>query len=168
MEYILAQTNEEIQIETADEYRQITLSLAEQAHHSIDIFTQDLEIEIYGNKIFEHSVFALSKKHPNTRIRILVQDSSKSVRNGHRLIKLAQQLTSSVFINNPTNKQKDEQGAFMVVDNIGLIHRTLATTRTYKANANFKSPRPAAKLVDHFNNIWQHSVPDIQTRRMYI
>lgn len=168
MDYILGESDEEIQINTVDEYRLHTLALAEQARNSIDIFTQDLETEIYNNKTFERSVFTLSKKHPSTRIRILVQDSARSVQDGHRLIKLAQQLTSSVLVHNPSNKYNDEQAAFMVVDNIGLIHRNVATTRTYKASANFKSPRPAAKLVDLFNTMWEHSIPDIQTRRIYL
>jgi len=168
MNCILGKNNEEIQIDTAEEYRQYTLSLAEQAHHSIDIFSQDLETEIYNNKFFERSVFTLSKKHPNTRIRILTQDSSVAVQNGHRLIKLAQQLTSSVFIHNPSTKYKDVSAAFMVVDEIGLIHRTVATTRSYRAKVNFRSPRPAAELADFFNTVWEHSTPDPQTRRVHL
>jgi hypothetical protein len=168
MNCILGKNNEEIQIDTAEEYRRYTLSLAEQAHHSIDIFSQDLEAEIYNNKFFERSVFTLSKKHPNTRIRILTQDSSVAVQNGHRLIKLAQQLTSSVFIHNPSTKYKDVSAAFMVVDEIGLIHRTVATTRSYRANVNYRSPRPAEELANFFNTVWEHSTPDPQTRRVYL
>jgi len=168
MNCILGKNNEEIQIDTAEEYRRYTLSLAEQAHHSIDIFSQDLETEIYNNKFFERSVFTLSKKHPNTRIRILTQDSSVAVQNGHRLIKLAQQLTSSVFIHNPSIKYKDVSAAFMVVDEIGLIHRTVATTRSYRAKVNFRSPRPVAELTNFFNTVWEHSTPDPQTRRVYL
>ncbi len=168
MNCILGKTGEEIQIDTADEYQQYALSLAEQAHNSIDIFSQDLETEIYNNKTMEKFVFTLSKKHPNTRIRILVQNSSVAIHNGHRLIKLAQQLTSSVFIHNPSPKYKDVSTSFMVVDEIGLIHRTTAIPRNYRANANFKSARPAAKLVDFFNTMWEHSTPDPQTRRVYL
>ena len=69
-------------------------------------------------------------------------------------------------MHNPSTKYKDVAAAFMVVDEIGLIHRTVATARSYRANTNFKSPRPAAKLVDQFNTIWEHSSPDPQTRRV--
>ncbi|MCK5395645.1 MAG: hypothetical protein KAJ32_06615 [Gammaproteobacteria bacterium] len=168
MAYILGETADEIQVDSVDEYQRITLSLIEQARNSIDIFTQDLEAAIYDDKNIEQLIFTLSKRHPNTRIRILVQDSRRPVQDGHRLIRLAQRLTSSVFIHNPSSKYKDEQGAFMVVDDIGLIHRSVATSRTYKASANFKSPGPAAKLIDYFNTIWEHSISDVQTRRMYI
>ncbi len=168
MNHILGRSADKIQLSSMDEYRSITLSLVEQARHSIDIFTQDLEAKIYNNKDIEQSILTLSKRHPNTRVRILVQDSRKSVQDGHRLIKLAQRLTSSVFIHNPSSKYKDEQGAFMLIDDIGFIHRPLATTRSYRANANFKSPGTVKKLADLFDTIWQHSAPDVQTRRINI
>ena len=60
MDYILGETTGDIQISTAEEYKTISLSLAQQAKKSIDIFTQDLESDIYNNKEqgtywFEHS-----------------------------------------------------------------------------------------------------------------
>lgn len=168
MDYILGETDEDIKVDSMSEHKRILLTLAEQAHSSIDIFTQDLEAEIYDNKDIEQSIFSLSKRHPKTRIRVLVQDSRKPEQDGHRLIKLAQHLTSSVFINNPSDRYKDERAAFMVVDNIGFIHRTVATNRSFKGKANFKAPRQAIELIDYFNNIWQHSAPDIQIRRLYM
>lgn len=168
MDYILGKTNEDINVTAIAQYKSITASLAKQAHHSIDIFTQDLEAAIYNNLEIEQSIFTLSKRHPNTCIRILVQDSSQSVNNGHRLIKISQQLTSSVFIHNPPSKYKNEQGSFMVADGNGFIHRTLAMTRTYQAKANFKSPKHSEQLINFFNKVWEQSIPDIQTRRVYL
>jgi len=30
------------------------------------------------------------------------------------------------------------------------------------------SPQRAGKLVDFFNEVWDHSTPDMQTRRIYM
>ena len=168
MDHLLGETTGDIQISTVEEYKTISLSLAQQARKSIDIFTQDLESEIYSTSEFEQSIFTLSKRNPNTRIRILVQDSTSAVQRGHHLIKLSQRLTSSVIIHRPSSKYRDERCAFMIADNIGLTHRTVATSQAYKATANFYSPRPAAKLSDFFHHIWEHSNPDMQTRRMFL
>ena len=168
MDYVLGETIGDIQISTVEEHKTISLSLAQQARKSIDIFTQDLESEIYSNSEFEQSIFTLSKRNPNTRIRILVQDSTSAIQKGHRLIKLSQQLTSSVFIHKPSFKDRDKKCAFMNVDNIGLIHQTVATARIDKMTANYYSPRPAAKLSEFFHHIWEHSNPDIQTRRIFL
>jgi len=168
MYYKLGETKAEVQVDTAEENKNAAISLVKQARYSIDIFSQDLDAEIYNNKNFEQSVFNLAKRHPNTRIRILVQDSKKAAQNGHRLIRLAQTLTSSVFIHKPSREYKDEQCAFLVVDQLGLLYRVSATDRNYKASVNFMSPQRAGKLVDYFNEVWEHSTPDVQTRRIYM
>lgn len=168
MFYKLGETQAEVHIDTAEENKNAAVSLAKQASYSIDIFSHDLDAEIYNNKEFERSVFNLAKRHPNTRIRILVQDSRKAVQTGHRLIKLAQSMTSSVFIHNPSGEYKDEKCAFIVVDQLGMLYRSNANNRNYKASINFSAPQRAGKLSDFFNEAWEHSTPDIQTRRLYM
>ena len=168
MFYKLGETKAEVQIVTAEENKNAAISLAKQAHNNIDIFTQDMDPEIYNNAEFERSIFNLARKHPNTRIRILVQDSRKAAQNGHCLIRLSQNLTSSVFIRNPPREFKDEQCAFMVVDKLGLLYRVTTSNKNYNASVNFMSPRRAGKLNDFFDEVWEQSTPDIQTRRIYM
>lgn len=168
MFYKLGETETELQVDTVDENKSLALSLVKQAQYSIDIFTQDLDPEIYNNNEFEQSVFNLARRHPNTRIRILLQDTRKAAQNGHCLIRLAQNLTSSVFINTPSREYNNEQCAFLVVDKLGLLFRISAANKNYKASVNFMSPRRAKKLCDFFNEAWEHSTPDVQTRRIYM
>lgn len=168
MLYKLGETKEEVHIDTVYENRDIALSLVEQARYNIDIFTQDLDAELYNNEAFEQALFQLTKKHPATRVRILVQNSMRSVQNGHRLIRLAQNLTSSIAIHNPSRKHKDELSGFLIVDQLGFLYRVNANHRNYNASFDFMSPLRARQLTDLFNEIWEHSTPDIQTRRMHI
>ncbi len=168
MFYKLGETAEEGYINTAEENKDIAISLAQQARYSIDIFTQDMDAEIYDNEEFSQSVFNLAKRHPSTRIRILAQDTRIAAGKGHSLIKLAQHLTSSIFIHTPSLEYKNENSAFLLVDKIGLLHRTTASHRNYKASFNFMSPQRTGKLTEMFNDMWDHSTPDIQTRRLYI
>jgi len=168
MLYKLGETPDEVHIDSVAENKNTALSLVTQAHHSIDIFSQDMDAEIYNNDEFERSIFKLAKRHPETKIRVLTQDSTKAIQNGHRLIKLAQTLTSSVFIHNIPQEFKDEQCAFLVVDQQGLLYRVTATNRNYKASFSFMAPQRAKKLTDFFNEVWEHSTPDIQSRRIYV
>ncbi|MFV2005401.1 MAG: hypothetical protein ACC650_09350 [Gammaproteobacteria bacterium] len=168
MEYILGKNDTDIQVDTAEECKRAIISMLQQAQHNIDIFTQDLEPAIYNNNSVEQAILHLAKRQKNTRVRILVQDSKKSIQHGHCLIRLAQQLTSSVFIHTPSLTHKNEQSAFLVVDRMGLVYRALATDRNYEANINFRSPRMATRQMDLFDDIWEHSTPDMQTRRVHI
>jgi len=166
--YSLGETAEEIALETVEENKNAALLLVEQARYSIDIFTQDMDTEIYSHKDFEQCFFNLAKKHPSTKVRILAQDTTTAVKNGHRLVKLAQHITSSVFINTPSAEYKEERSAFLIVDKVGLLHRTSAHNRNYKASLNFMTPQRARKLTEFFNEVWDHSTADIQTRRIYM
>ena len=168
MDHKPGNTDAEVEISTAEENREAAISLVKQARYSIDIFSQDLDAEIYNNKDFEKALFELARKHPNTRIRILVQDSRKAIQDGHCLIRLAQSLTSSIFIHTPSRQHRDEQRAFLIVDKLGMLYRATAADRNYKASVNFRSPRRAGKLTDYFDEVWEHSTPDIQTRRIYM
>jgi hypothetical protein len=168
MFYKLGETKAEVYLETAEENKNAAVSLVEQARHSIDIFTQDMDAALYNNKAFEQSIFKLAKKHPATRIRILTNDSRKAVQHGHCLVRLAQSLTSSVFIHNPSPQHNNEQDEFLVVDKVGLLYRVSASNRNYQASVNFMSPQRAGKLLDFFDEAWEHSTQDMQTRRIYM
>lgn len=160
--------SEDIHLDTAAENRDAAISLAEQARFSLNIFSRDLDPPVFDNTGFERCVFNLANAHRSTDIRILVHDSSLAVSQGHRLIRLAQKLTSSVHIHNPATEHGNELSAFMVVDAVGLLYRPQSNRRNYKALVNFKSPQRAAELRDLFNQLWERSTPDSQIRRLYI
>jgi hypothetical protein len=164
----MARQKPDILIETRDEYRNTAASLMQQARHTIDIFTQNLEPEILDHSDIEQSMLTLAKRHPNTRARILVQDSTTAVHNGHCIIRLAQTLTSSIFIHKPTDKYKDDPRSFIVIDKTAFIHRVSAHDRNYNATANTHAPHEAKTLMDFFDEVWEHSSPDGQTRRVYV
>jgi hypothetical protein len=165
---ILGKSNEELHIDTAAENRDAAISLAEQARFSLNIFSPDLDPRVFDNNGFERCVFKLAKAHRNTDIRILVHDSSLAVSQGHCLIRLAQQLASSVHIHNPAKEHREGLSTFMVVDAVGLIYRPQSTSRNYQALVNFMSPQRAGELRDLFNEMWERSTPDSQIRRLYI
>jgi hypothetical protein len=168
MDHILGETNEELKAITLQENIDAAIAMVRQSRYSIDIFTQDMDRDIYDNEQIEQYVFELSKRHPSTRVRILVQDSSRAAQRGHCLVRLAQTLTSSVFINKPSREYRDELSAFMVVDQIGVMHRVSAKRKNFNTSINFRSPQHAAKLTEFFAEVWEHSSPDEQIRRLYV
>lgn len=168
MQYILGETKNDIVIDSVEEYRKCVISMMQQAHFHISLFTQDLETEVFNNKQIEQAILQLATRHPDTRIKILVKNSDKATRNGHCLVRLARQLSSSIFINKPSVIHQDETGAFIIVDRTGLIQRTDATSRNYQAQANFNSPRHVARQQEFFSDIWENSSPDIEARRIYV
>ena len=166
--YKLGETRAEINIDTLEENREAALSLAKQANYHINIFSQNLDAPLYDNHDFESHLARLARKHPNTRIRILVQDSTQAVQRSHRLIHLAQNMTSSVFIRKPAKPYRGETTSFLVADGLGLLYRVQGSTVNYDAQVSFMSPLRARKLDDFFDEVWEQSAPDPQVRRLYV
>lgn len=166
--YKLGERCAEVSLSSAEENRNAAASLACQARHTINIFTQDMDAALYDNKEFEKHIFALATRHRSAKIHILVQDSSRAIQNGHSLIVLAQKLTSSIFIKNPATRFKNVQSEFMTVDGTGILHRIQGNRHNYKASVNFMSHQRAGKLDEFFSEVWEHSDFDVQVRRIFI
>ena len=167
-DFTLGVTKAEIQISNVEENRQAVLSLASQARYGINIFTQDMDDALFNNEEFENHVYQLAVHHPNAQIRILVQNSTPAVKKGHRLIRIAQKLTSSVFIRKPPEELKKDKSAFLTVDGVGMSYRLQADSYNHDASVNFMSPRRVKKLDEFFNEAWQQSVRDPKVRRLFV
>lgn len=165
---ILGETDKEMSITSRDTLKANAISMMLQARHQIDLFTPDLEADIYDNSDVEQLVIQLIRKHRDACIRILLQDSTRAVSDGHCLVRLSQKLTSSVFIRTPPDNHRGITDAFLIVDRTGLIRHTPGDTRNYQATVNYKAPLDAASQAEIFEQAWQHSTPDIQTRRVYL
>jgi hypothetical protein len=166
--FILGENSEETHVDTAEANRNTAISLAEQAKIGINLFTQDLDPKVFDNIEFEQCIFNLARKHRSATVRILAHDSTRATRQGHCLIRLAQKLTSSVFIHNTAREHKSDISTFMTVDGIGYLYRPRSTSRDYGAVFNFMAPQRAAELDDLFNEMWERSTIDSQIRRLYI
>jgi hypothetical protein len=167
-QYILGETSEDIIVNTRDDIRLLSVALAEQAQRSIDIFSQDLDQDIYNNRPFEQALFRLVKQHPSTSVRILCYDIRPALTNGHCLIRLAQSLTSSVFIHQPSKEHEGLTMAYMIADRCGLALRKNAVNQNQTCTVNFNDAQQSITLSETFEEIWQHSRVDTNVRRLYL
>jgi hypothetical protein len=168
MEYILGQTNEEINVNTAEENREIIYSLVKQARHSIHIFTQDMDDALYDTLAFKELIIEFASHSGNPELRILTQDLDHALRNSHRLIRLSQELSSFIFIRVPCDVFKSEKGAFITVDGVGMLNRADGSRDSYHASANFMNPPRAQELNHFFTEMWEQAESDPHARQLFI
>jgi hypothetical protein len=109
---------------------------------------------------------ALARRGRRSHVHIIVQDSARAVKEGHRLITLAQRLSSYVQIRNPGRDHMDYAGAFLVADGTGLLRRNLADR--YEGVVDFNDRLAARELERYFLEVWEHGHPDPQLRRLLI
>lgn len=156
----------DISLSSRDEVKIINIALAQQTIRSMDIISKHLDAGVFDNPDFFNTVKNLSIASKFTKVRILIKDSEPMVQNGHRLIELIQQLTSSIEVRKISEEYKSYNEAFSVYDGKGIIYLRYADR--YEGIANFNRPRLATELSNFFNEVWERSVPDSNLRRLHV
>lgn len=163
---ILGQTEEPLHLHTAPEHRAAVLSMASQATQSLCIHTRDLDPAVYDSAELNEAIVRLIRRSSRAQIRILVQDSSRAVREGHGLLRLGQQLSSKVQFRIPGPDHRDFNEAFLVADVAGYVRRPVADL--YNGVAVFRAPFEARKLLQYFDEVWDRADSDPQLRRLFL
>lgn len=164
-EMVLGQLHESIDLADSAAQHRAAVALASQARRCVDIFTRDLDKKIYDHKDFLDGLQNLAVNHRGL-IRILVKDSSKAVKYGHRIIPLSQRLTSFIEVRKVADDYKEYNEAFLIADEIGYAHRKHADR--FEGVARFNAAKEATSLLIFFNEVWRNSAPDPDLRRIYL
>jgi hypothetical protein len=159
-------TNQKFKIESRDELRMVSQHMAGQMRQSLHIFTRDMDAALYDNEVFIETLSKLVRRSKYSFIQILVLDSGKAIKDGHRLIYLHQKLDSYIKIRKVDDQYKDYSSAFMVADECGVIFRQFGDR--YEAEANYNDSSLSANLLKFFTEAWEFSHADPQLRRLYI
>jgi hypothetical protein len=162
----LGESDTAIDLTTVDDTRCVARAFAAQAKRFLYLFTTDLDGAVYDDEEFVESTAALARSHPRARVLILVQDSTPAVKHGHRLVQLAQRLSSRVEIRQPIVEYRNLRENYLVADGIGYLRRRLPNR--YEGKASFYARLAARKLVDQFTEVWEHAHTDPQLRRLHL
>jgi hypothetical protein len=101
-----------------------------------------------------------------SRIRILIKDPSRCIREGHRILELSQRLSSYIELRKPGYNHRDFNEAFLIADDIGLLRKRQADR--YEGMVNFNTPLEAGEKIKFFTDIWETAEIDPNLRRIYL
>jgi len=156
----------EFQLETRADVRTTACALAGQAQQELLLHTEDLEPDIYDQQAFLDAVSNLARQQRDAHFWILIQDSRRAVQEQHRLIELARRLSSHVQFRRPAPSYRNYHKTFLLADNTGYLYRPLASR--FEGIGNFNFPGEVAHLRKYFMEVWEHSEPDEEMRRLYL
>lgn len=162
----LGKDPEPILVATSGDNRIAAVALVKQGRRYLHIFSRDLDPAVYDTTTFVSAVRELATYSRYSQIRILVQNSERIAKHGHRLVQLAHRLSSFIQVRKPARDHQALSEAFLVVDKLGLLHRKMSDR--YDGVVNFNAPLEAAALVRFFDEVWDRSEPDPELRRLYI
>ena len=156
----------DISLSSRDEVKIMNIALTQQALRNIDIVSKQLDPGVFDTPDFIEAIKKLSIASKFTKVRILIKNSEHIAQNGHRLIDLIQQLTSSIEVRKISEEYKSYNEAFSLFDGKGVVYQRYADR--YEGFANFNRPRLVTELTNFFNEMWEYSVPDSNLRRLHI
>jgi len=163
---VLGETDLEFRVERAEDLRAAMLALAQQGRRTLDLVTRHLDPPLLDREDFADAVKAVALGSKYAEIRILLLDPGPVVGRGHRLVQLAQRLSSFVQLRVPSPEHKEFNEAWLVVDKRAYAHRRFSDR--FEATVNFNDPRLASQLGNRFDEIWQRATPDPNLRRLHL
>jgi hypothetical protein len=156
-----------VTVESRDQAQSGALQLIAAARREICIYSRDLDPVLYDTEAGLEALkqFAISGRGGS--VRILVQEPRQPASRGHRLIALAQRL-SSVFSFRTPVQDDDLQypSAFLLNDVRGYYFRVLGSR--YEGEIVNYAPGRHAQLQEYFNQVWERSEPSEEMRQLAI
>ncbi|MEA5445334.1 hypothetical protein VCB98_05840 [Gammaproteobacteria bacterium AB-CW1] len=151
-------------LEYRDDSREAARQLAEATRRELLIFTRDLEPAVLDQSEFLEAVRQLVIRSRHTGLRVICQDPTRAIKEGHGLIRLARRVSSHVSLHRPHREDAEEADAFIVSDETGYLYRPLADRLEGRWSPN--DPTQARRLRQRFDQMWDRSEPETEFRQL--
>jgi hypothetical protein len=151
-------------ISTREEMRQAAIEVARVANRRVSIFTHDLEPGIYDDPDFLEVIKRLVLSKTYARIRVLISDPSRAVKNGNNFVHLGRRLNSYIEFRHVRDDLRTHAESFCIADETALVYRLQASR--WEGIVDTFEP-PVARLYGKmFDEIWLASEVELQFRQI--
>ncbi|MFZ3207104.1 MAG: histone acetyltransferase HPA2 [Pseudomonas sp.] len=139
------------------------LAMLQQAQRSLCIYSADLDPWLYHHSSIQEACTRFLLASPKNRLRILVKDISRAVKQGHRLLGLSRRLSSNLHIRQLHPDYPCEEVAFLLADDRGLLLRP--EPEQFAGYALYQDPARVRLRQAQFDQAWQTSIaaPDVRS-----
>ena len=138
------------------------LALLQQARFSLSLYSPDLEAWLYSHSSVQGACTQFLLASPKNRLRILVRDVGRPVRQGHRLLNLARRITSNLHIRQVNPDHPCDESAYLLADDRGLLLRE--QPEQYAGYALYNDPGRVRQRQAQFDQAWDISLSDPDLR----
>lgn len=160
--FVLRETMAIQRFECLDDARRHALALLGQAHRSLSLYSPDLEPPLYNHSSIQQACVRFLLAHPRNRLRVLLEDTSRAVKQGHRLLGLSRRLSSNMQIRKRHPEYPAHTCAFLVADDCGAMVRPEPDQMI--GYALYNDPGRTRQLQREFDTAWDHSLSDPDLR----
>ncbi len=159
-----AETNHVRVISSLEEMRAAIDAVAASAQRLMSIYTPDLEPDLYDQNAFLEIVkrFVLARRF--AKVRVLLSDSTRLLRDNNRFIAMGRRLTSCIDIRALVKPATQRACGYLIADDRAIAYR-LHPDR-WDGVADLDNPPVARQYLDEFDEIWHASSLDEQSRHV--
>jgi hypothetical protein len=149
-------------ISSLEDMRAAVDTVAASAQRLMSIYTPDLEPEIYDQNGFLEIVkrFVLARRF--AKVRVLLSDSGRLLRDNNRFIAMGRRLTSCIDIRPAVvpagQRTAGHPGAYLIADDRAIVYRVHLDR--WDGVADLNNPPVARQYLDEFDEIWHASSAD--------
>jgi len=153
-------------ISTREEMREAAVTIAQQAKRRISIFTHDLEPGIYDDPEFLEVIKRLVLSQTYSRIRVLIADPMRAIKNGNNFVHLGRRLNTYIEFRHVREDLRTHAEAFCIADETALVYRLQAGR--WEGIADTHEPSVAKLYGRMFDEIWFASEVEVEFRQLGI
>ena len=153
-------------ISTCEEMRLAAIEVAREAKRKVSIFTHDLEPGIYDDPDFLEVIKRLVLSQTYSRIRVLIADPTRAIKNGNNFVHLGRRLNSYIEFRHVRDDLRTHAEAFCIADETALVYRLQA--ERWEGIADTYEPAVAKLYGTMFDEIWLASEVETEFRQLGI
>ena len=153
-------------ISTREEMRQAVIEVAREARRKVSIFTHDLEPGIYDDPDFLEVIKRLVLSQTYARIRVLIADPTRAIKNGNAFVYLGRRLNSYIEFRHVREDLRTHAESFCIADETALVYRLQA--ERWEGIADTYEPAVARLYGQMFDEIWLASEVESEFRQLGI
>ena len=153
-------------ISTKEEMRQAVIDVTGEATRKVSIFTHDLDPGIYDDPDFLELVKHLVLSQTYARIRVLIADPSRAIKNGNNFVHLGRRLNTYIEFRHVREDLRTHAEAFCIADETALVYRLQANR--WEGIVDTHEPAVARLYGKMFDEIWLASEVEMEFRQLGI
>jgi hypothetical protein len=143
-------------LSTLDEYRAAVAEIAKRANRSLSIYTPNLEPLIYDQDMFLEPLKRLVLARGHARLRVLISDPARVMREGNRFMQMARRLTSFIELRNVPPEFRNNPAAFIIADASAIAYRQQCSR--WDGIVEFNDQQVVKRYLAHFDEVWAVSL----------
>ncbi|OUR63875.1 hypothetical protein A9Q79_08975 [Methylophaga sp. 42_25_T18] len=158
--------NQTIHFDGREQTTNLALQLVQQARREICFFGSNLDAVLFDHSDIVDCISEFARRSDRTEVRFVVHSTLKNLQNSHVLLPLAQRLSSSIHIHTTDRQHHDLSQMFLLIDDNAYLY--CKNNEVYAGRASLNDRQEVHSLKQTFSEIWNHSISDINTRRLGI